>query len=87
MKIISKEEKLLKILKVNANNWVDLWSLVMYTKSLHHNELIRLLRNKGYEIENKTQDIIKDGNHIKYSWYKLVTDEKPTLKQKILFAI
>ena len=60
MKIITKEDKLLKMLKVNANNWVDLWSLVMYTKSLHHNELIRLLRNKGHKIENKTQDIVKN---------------------------
>ena len=66
-KYISKEQKLLNVLQKNINKPVSALTLCIKSKSLHHNELIRRLRVKGYNIINTTSRVDWE----KHSFYTL----------------
>ncbi len=74
---MTKKDKVLNLLLKNVNQEVSAWDIAMKCRTLHHTELIRLLREK-YTIENRTKNVCKDWERITYSWYKLVIkDAKP----------
>ena len=84
---MTQEQRLLRLLQMNPNKFISAWDIANKCHILHYTDVLMRLRKKGYIIENKTQDIRKNWEYIKYSWYKLITDEKPSLKDKILFVI
>lgn len=85
---MKQTERVLSYLLENVNKEVGAWDLVMNTRVLHYTEVIRILRNKGNKIENRTcYHINRFWERVKHSYYKLVIpkpNEKRTFWQKIL---
>jgi len=78
-----QKDRLLNLLQNNANEWVDIWTIITKIHICHYTEIIRQLRKDWYVIENKEELVKKHWEWINYSWYKLVDDEiQPTLWQK-----
>lgn len=67
---LSKEERLLKVLQKNINKPVSALYLTIKAKTLHHNELIRRLRVRWYNIKNTCEWVDWE----KHSFYTLIQD-------------
>lgn len=77
---MTKKDKVLNLLLSNVNKEVSAWDIAIKCRTLHHTELIRLLR-QDYTIENRTLLVCKNWERLLYSWYKLVM---PEVKQQSL---
>jgi len=62
------ENRVLKVLQYYEWKEVNVWKLMWNSKVCHYCEAIRLLRNKWYDIVNRTQYKGK----VQHSFYKLV---------------
>lgn len=64
----SQKQRMKKVLYYYQGKEVSVWRLINDTKICHYTAIIKLLRDDGYNIENR----VEYKNKVMHSWYKLI---------------